>query len=102
MIGILVDNALEASNETENVYSILKSENNFLVFEIKNIGPEITPVFISSIFQKGYTTKISDLKSHGIGLFQLKKMADSYDGTITVYNESIEEKNYLCFELKIQ
>lgn len=101
MLGILIDNAIEATAENETAYAILDSKNDKLLFQIKNIGPKITPDFCTKIFQKGYTTKNNQNKSHGIGLYQLKRMVDSYHGEITLYNETEHDALYLCFELTV-
>lgn len=65
MFGVLIDNAIEASNEGDTVYAVLDSRDNRVLFQIKNIGPKLTPEFSSKIFQKGYTTKKETKKSHG-------------------------------------
>lgn len=101
MLGILIDNAIEATSENGISYAVLDSKNNKLLFQIKNVGPKLTPDFCAKIFQKGYTTKNNQKKSHGIGLYQLKHMVDSYHGEIALYNENESDTTYLCFELMV-
>ena len=101
MFGVLIDNAIEASNEGDTVYAVLDSRDNRVLFQIKNIGPKLTPEFSSKIFQKGYTTKKEAKKSHGIGLHQLKRMTDYYHGEILLYNETDAGHTWLCFSLTI-
>ena len=101
MFGVLIDNAIEASNEGDTVYAVLDSRDNRVLFQIKNIGPKLTPEFSSKIFQKGYTTKKEAKKSHGIGLHQLKRMTDYYHGKILLYNETDAGHTWLCFSLTI-
>lgn len=101
MFGVLIDNAIEASNEGDTVYAVLDSRDNRVLFQIKNIGPKLTPEFSSKIFQKGYTTKKETKKSHGIGLHQLKRMTDYYHGEIFLSNETDAGHTWLCFSLTI-
>lgn len=101
MFGVLIDNAIEASNEGDTVYAVLDSRDNRVLFQIKNIGPKLTPEFSSKIFQKGYTTKKETKKSHGIGLHQLKRMTDYYHGEILLSNETDAGHTWLCFSLTI-
>ena len=93
--------AIEASNEGDTVYAVLDSRDNRVLFQIKNIGPKLTPEFSSKIFQKGYTTKKETKKSHGIGLHQLKRMTDYYHGEILLSNETDAGHTWLCFSLTI-
>lgn len=101
MFGVLIDNALEASKEGQTVYTVLDSKDGNVIFQIKNIGPKLTPNFCTKIFQKGYTTKNNQNKNHGIGLHQLKRMTDYYHGELMLYNETEDEENWLCFSLRV-
>jgi signal transduction histidine kinase len=55
-------------------------ENNSIVIEISNNGPEIPPASLSNIFEPFYTTK--ELGT-GIGLYVCKKIIEKHHGTIT-------------------
>lgn len=99
IIGILVDNAIEATPPKETAYLILDSRDNHIMVQTKNIGLPLTEDLKNKMFSKGYTTKTKDSTSHGIGLHKLKKLVDSYHGTITLSNEQIDTCTYLCFKV---
>lgn len=76
VMGIVIDNAIEAASESED-----KNVNLTMVRDGANIGLELensfdnnVPIRIDSIFNPGYTTKGP---SRGMGLTMLKGISDS-------------------------
>lgn len=101
LLGVLIDNAREASPKGESIFLQLNSAKNQVHFTIKNIGPELTPQLRTLFFQKGYSTKQDADSTHGLGLYKLKKITDSYHGMIILDNELIDGKQMICFELVV-
>ena len=102
MMGILIDNALEASPQDMPVYFTLSmTKENRLSVCCQNFGPQITPEFRRNIFKKGYTTKEDPDHCHGLGLYTLKKLLTQYHITIRLENETIENQRYITFELTL-
>lgn len=102
IIGILIDNAIEATPIDCELMLHIDCKNNKMIFKTFNLGPIATPQFIDKIFSEGYTSKtIIDGSPHGLGLPTLLKLIKKYNGEITVENEIIDNKNYICFELEI-
>lgn len=100
VMGILIDNALDATPEEQTATIIIDSIDNKIIFKTYNIGPVATPPFISQIFSEGYTTKHkTDHAPHGLGLPTLIKMIKKYDGEITIDNETIDHKIHISFEM---
>ncbi|MBD5135874.1 MAG: ATP-binding protein [Lachnospiraceae bacterium] len=68
---------------------------------------------MKNIFTKGYTTKKSDTKKHGIGLKISEKIVNKYNGSISVYNtyrnkegkescpDCTDVQRYLCMDIII-
>lgn len=100
-MGILVDNAIEASSEEQDICVQINSVENQVYFYISNPGPELTPQLRSLFFTKGYSTKQYDKKQHGLGLYKLKKIADSYNGMIILDNKVADGQMLVCFEVRI-
>jgi len=75
MIGILLDNALEAADESTNkiMELIVRFENGRLENIIMNSCDK--EVDVSRIFERDYSTK---LNPSGEGLYQIKLMQDKY------------------------
>lgn len=51
------------------------------------------------MFKKGYTTKKSNLQNHGLGLYHLKQLVDSYEGMIILSNETALSDTLIIFEV---
>lgn len=101
LLGILIDNAIEASPEGETIYLQINSKENQVRFIVKNIGTELTPQLRTLFFQKGYTTKESSDSRRGLGLYKLKQIADTNHGIIILDNELLDDKQMISFELRI-
>ena len=85
MLGILLDNAIEASAQCDEK-TINIEIADIKVRKYQSIMIENTysnkDVDISKISEKGYTTKTEDSKSHGIGLWQVSKIIKKYKNMI--------------------
>lgn len=100
ILGILMDNALEATPSDKVCYFLLEGipEQSFKI-TTKNIGPAMTPELRTAFFRKGYTTKTDEKKSHGLGLYTLKEYMKSYNGSIRFTNEELHGERYLVVEV---
>ena len=87
MYGILIDNAMEATDTDGSIALSLYQEDNQNVFEVRNTYPYISTAEINRFFSNGYTTKNNG--SRGIGLYKLKKMVDSKKGIIDFYYDTL-------------
>lgn len=82
IIGILLDNAIEASKKSkEKIINIkfvkdYRNNNKLIIIENSFVEKEID---VSKIFEKGYSTKIKDKSSHGLGLWHVKKLISNYN-----------------------
>lgn len=78
MLGILLDNAIEASSKCDekNIYITVRKDNKASrhLFIIENTYANKN-VNTDRIFEKGYTTKTDDDgKSHGLGLWEVREV----------------------------
>lgn len=102
LIGILTDNAIEATPEESTAHIYLNSIDNKIIIKTSNLGITVTPKFIDNISQVGYSTKHStDGKPHGLGLPNLINTIKKYNGTLTIENEIINQTKHICFILEI-
>lgn len=109
IVGILIDNALEASQKNDTIYITLGkrsgSDNPFFI-TVENPGPLVTGKFVHDIFSPRYTSK-KNFGGHGLGLSVLKSFVDKYNGSITVGNNYIDNKDqtdqvqYIFFEIEV-
>ncbi len=96
IVGVLVDNAYEASMEAGGRVKIfLDSREDKMVFEILNEYRRLPFEELEKFFENGYTTKDAKAGRRGIGLARVKSLIQKANGEITVAQEIIEEKNYI-------
>lgn len=108
MLGILMDNAIEAlSNEIETAdiensfkgirVSIQETESE-LELMVANTSEYFEEDMTEHFFEAGYSSKG---KGRGIGLSKLKRMVHERQGEIVVSNELWEDRNYLTFVIRM-
>lgn len=101
IVGTLVDNAYEACTEEMNrVVMELDSEDDRLVFLIKNQVQDMKLRNIHRFFEKGYSTK-KDAKRHGLGLYNAKMLIERYHGDIVVSMEKVEGADFICIKVVV-
>ncbi|MBQ4263307.1 MAG: GHKL domain-containing protein [Bacilli bacterium] len=90
-LGILLDNANDASIKSKNKYVIIEfyRENDNLIIRIEN-SCDSNKIDFSKIYNKGYSSKTS---SSGYGLFILKSLI-SKSSNIT-FNQFLENGNFV-------
>lgn len=101
IVGTLVDNAYEACSEEKNqVIMELDSENDRLVFAIRNQIEDTRLKEIDRFFDKGYSTK-SDSEKHGLGLYNARMLIKKYKGDIFVSTDKKDGKCYICIRIVV-
>lgn len=116
LTGILLDNAIEASQTGDTIYITIGADPDDTVtdsdhtevspgaafhIQIENPAPILTTEQIQQMFAKNYTTKKN---GNGIGLYIVQKMVQKHKGAVYVYNTTPHKdtsKQYLCIEVTI-
>jgi CitB family two-component system sensor histidine kinase CitS len=82
----MIDNAFDAvsTQEEKNVSFFVTDIGYDIVFEVIDSGIGIPAEKITTIFQKGFSTKGNN---RGYGLANVKEMVDLLQGTIEIQNE---------------
>ena len=103
ILGILIDNAIEATEPGHTFSLILDSRNDHVRIQTKNEGGEISSELRKKMFVRGYSTKTSvEVRtSRGQGLPNLKKLVDHYNGKIYLDNETFHEHTWICFTVEL-
>lgn len=96
ILGILLDNAIEAAEETDNkiVDIEIRSDDKKHTFIIKN-SYKNTDISISQIFEKGYSTKN---RNSGLGLWNVHKIL-SKNTNLDLYTTI--ENNMFCQQFSV-
>ncbi|MDA2297868.1 sensor histidine kinase [Bacillus cereus] len=86
ILGNIIDNAFDAVSEREekSVSFFVTDIGHDIVFEVIDSGIGIPTEKITTIFQKGFSTKGNN---RGYGLANVKEMVDLLGGTIEIQNE---------------
>jgi two-component system sensor histidine kinase RegB len=85
-VGILVDNALEASPKGRPVRLSIVSRNGRIVFEVLDQGMGMTPQVMQRAGEPFFTTK-SPGKGMGMGLFLVRLVAEKLGGSLRLESE---------------
>ena len=101
IMGILIDNALEATLENGEVFLKLQNRKKRIYLNIRNKGSVLSEKQREQIFRYGYTTKAVEKSRHGLGLSRLNKLVNSYNGMLALSNEVSDNETYIVFELEV-
>lgn len=98
MLGILLDNAIEAAKTSEEKIvnlRFIKNKKGVKIVKIENSYSDKN-IDIAKIFEKGYSTKGENLE-HGLGLWNVKKIL-SHTNNLELYTSKGE---FFCQEIAI-
>lgn len=93
IIGILMDNAIEASTSGDVIYARAIEENNDLLFTVSNPHSALSNMEFVQMFRRGWTTKTTG--GHGYGLFNVRTAIERCHGKIIARNETIDETQHI-------
>lgn len=95
ILGILMDNAIEASNPSDTVLIRAEMSNGDISALVSNPHEAFTNTQFVQMFRRGFTTKKNSAYTNGHGLANVRKIVERYHGKIIVRNEMIENKNHV-------
>lgn len=102
VIGILIDNAIEASKEQDVIYIEMKREQQYFEFAIYNPSRSLSPIQFMNMFERGYSTKqSSNEKRRGYGLYNVKKIMEQYNGRILTKNVEKNDEDYIMIGIQL-
>ena len=84
ILGILLDNAFEASKSGDTVKLVCRLENGQVRLEVSNSASYSTNEQMMKMFELGYSTKSG---KRGFGLHNFKKIAKQYNAKIILKSE---------------
>jgi signal transduction histidine kinase len=97
IVGILMDNAIEASDKGDKIYIRITAfeEEGKLSILVSNPHEPYSATDFVKLFRRGVTTKSADNNSRGHGLANVKDIVERYRCKIITRNEMIDEQNYV-------
>ena len=93
LLGILLDNALEAASANDLVFLRAAEEEGALCLLVSNPCPPMSWTEMAQMFRRGWSTKSE--QGRGYGLFNVRRMVEQHGGKIIVKNEEKNGQNYL-------
>ena len=102
ILGILLDNAIEAAAQCEEKLIIIDIHNDSY-HKCQSLSIENTfidkNININKLSQKGYTSKENSKENHGIGLWQVSKIVKKYSNVIldTSKNEKFFKQELVIY-----
>lgn len=94
ILGILIDNAIEASNAGDTIHIIIEDTEDGLVLLVSNPYSEQSGTDFVLMFRRGFSTKgYGDTRGHGLA--NVKSIVERYRGKIIARNETMLEQNYV-------
>jgi signal transduction histidine kinase len=97
MVGILIDNAVEASGGGETVYLRISRDDRGLSISVSNPHEALSAADFVQMFRRGFTTKTADDGARGYGLHNLRMIVKKYRGKTIAGNETIDGANHVTF-----
>ncbi len=95
IIGILMDNAIEASNAMDTILIRADAKDEHVSLLVSNPSEAFTKKQFVLMFRRGFTTKKHPSYVNGQGLANIDRIAERYHGKIIARNETIEDKNHV-------
>lgn len=88
VLGNLVDNAVEAvAAGGGRVDVLLTSEEGVVVVQVADTGPGVPAGRLTTVFERGFTTKPSDASGRGVGLALVQVVCERRGGSVSVHND---------------
>ncbi len=84
---------------TEPICLQIEETESMITLEVRNIGAPLSMERIGEYFKKGYSGKGS---GRGLGLYNVKKIAEQYEAKIACRNIMINQHNWISFAIKLQ
>lgn len=77
----------------------IEETERIITLEVRNIGAPLNMERIGEYFKKGYSRKGT---GRGLGLYNVKKIAEQYGAEIACRNIMIHQRNWISFMIKLQ
>lgn len=99
ILGILIDNAIEASVYNDIIYLYINKNNDNLEVLLRNPYKYTSNLEFSKMFELGYSTKSKN--SRGYGLNNVKNIINDNKGKIFFNNSNVNNNNYITIGVSL-
>ncbi|KOR90170.1 sensor histidine kinase [Paenibacillus solani] len=103
ILGVLIDNALEASYPGDTIIVTAKraEQGELTEITVMNPYPPKTSIDFKQMFAKGYTTKNRSHNTRGYGLYNVEQIVLQHHGKIIARNTEYQGIPYLSIGVRI-
>jgi CMP-N,N'-diacetyllegionaminic acid synthase len=102
IIGILLDNAVEASKGGDQIHVRFCKTERSVELTVSNPFPPMSNTEFMRLFGKGVTTKQKEGGMHGYGLYNVLSIMERFHGKVITRNEVRNDRNYVVFGVKME
>lgn len=102
IIGILLDNAVEASKGGDQIHVRFCKTERSVELTVSNPFPPMSNTEFMRLFGKGVTTKQKEGGMHGYGLYNVLSIMERFHGKVITRNEIRNDRNYVVFGVKME
>ena len=102
IIGILLDNAVEASKGGDQIHVRFCKTERSVELTVSNPFPPMSNTEFMRLFGKGVTTKQKEGGMHGYGLYNVLSIMERFRGKVITRNEIRNDRNYVVFGVKME
>lgn len=102
IIGILMDNAIEASVPGDIIYFHTGIWHEQMEVLVSNPHAAFSNTEFMHMFRRGFTTKQTNSYANGHGLANIRQIVEHYGGKIITRNETIGQINYVTIGVLLQ
>lgn len=96
LLGIFIDNAMEASKSGDNLYIRSEQREHQIELVVENPALPISNTEAAALYQRGVSSKMGK-DGHGFGLYNALKIAERRHGKIITRNTERDGQNYVVF-----
>ena len=100
VICCLIDNALDAAKPGDKLMVTMNQNIHRLTLSVKNKHNALEDDVLNSMFKKGFSTKTGPHK--GIGLYNISKIVNKYNGDFSAKNEMIDGENFVAVNIVLR
>lgn len=101
ILGILLDNAIEACQPHDEIHMLINRFENHLEIMVSNPHRHLSNATFMEMFERGFTTKNIHSRDRGYGLYNVKQIVLQHNGKLITKNMELGGRNYVTIGVQL-